>query len=402
MGKRTSLYSTHINSGAKMVDFGGWDMPLHYGSQIREHRVVREHAGLFDVSHMTVIDISGDESSAFLRYLLANDIAALEEPGAALYTLMLNHQGGVKDDLIVYAMGLGTYRLVANCTCRAKDLAWIKTVAQGFRVTISERSELAILAVQGPRARVLVSKALRESNLLRQKPATGLRETLSSMDSLQAFLSLEIPAEQVRSRSGPWLIARTGYSGEDGLEIILPRDAATAVWNVLQAVGIEPVGLGARDTLRLEAGLNLYGQEMDEESSALEVNLSWTISWEQEGREFIGRQALQAQLREGPHSRLVGLLMTEKGVLRAGQTVKIDGSADTGVLTSGIFSPTLRCGIGMARISHNDFCRVRAGQAGIYVDIRDKRIPVELVNPPFVRHGKKVYSHYAENGGSLD
>ena len=408
MGHRTPLYQAHTSAGAKIVDFGGWDMPLHYGSQVREHQQVRQHAGMFDVSHMTVVDVSGADACTFLRHLLANDVARLTEPGTALYSVMLNHNGGVVDDLIVYYLHDTCYRLVVNCATREKDLAWMRAQSGDFTVTIDERPDLAIIAVQGPAAlraldAALVNEVLADDTET-QNPLSHTTNILEQLDKLSPFHSITIDATHIAAKhsSEPWLIARTGYTGEDGVEIILPSEDAESLWNALRASGTEPVGLGARDTLRLEAGLNLYGHEMDEETSPLEANLAWTIAWQDETRDFVGRTALKAHGK--PDYKLVGLVMMEKGVLRAGQTLSIidassSGSSRSGHITSGTFSPSLQCGIALARIPVENFSKIVTGAAQISVNIRGKSIPLELVKPPFVRHGKKTYVRYNADSG---
>jgi glycine cleavage system T protein (aminomethyltransferase) len=361
MGQQTSLYQKHLDAGAKMVDFAGWDMPINYGSQIEEHNVVRNQAGIFDVSHMTVIDMSGSEAEAFLRYLLANDVAKLDEVGRALYSGMLNEAGGVVDDLIVYRMSFG-YRVVVNCATREKDLAWIRSHGAGFDVDIAERPELAILAVHGPEA---------------------IEKVCSILDEDRARLSGEL--KNFRGfESGGWFIARTGYTGEKGLEIILPREEAPDIWDRLLAVDVKPVGLGARDTLRLEAGMNLYGHDMDESVSPVAANMEQTIAWEPEDRDFIGRQAVAAQLVEqqaGTVPILTGLVLEQRGVLREGQTVHCENGE--GIITSGSFSPTLKHSIALARIPIDS--------GACQVDIRGTLTDVRVVKPNFVRFGKKVF-----------
>ncbi|WP_431483131.1 glycine cleavage system aminomethyltransferase GcvT [Pseudomonas solani] len=359
MGQRTPLYDLHLALGAKMVDFGGWDMPLHYGSQVDEHHQVRTDCGVFDVSHMTVVDVAGSQARAYLQRLLSNDVERLKTPGKALYSAMLNERGGVVDDLIVYLTTSG-YRLVVNAATRDKDLAWMHKQADGFDVRLDERSELAMLAIQGPAARhrtaELVSSA-RASLIHELKPFQGLPE-------------------------GDWFIARTGYTGEDGLEIMLPRDQAAGFLNELVGAGIAPIGLGARDTLRLEAGLNLYGQDMDEDNSPLASNLAWTIAWEPAGRDFIGRDVLEAQRAGGALPKLVGLVLEERGVLRAHQVVRVEGVGD-GEITSGSFSPTLGKSIALARLPAGTCERAE-------VEIRGKWYPVRVVQPNFVRNGKAL------------
>ncbi|MGA4638744.1 glycine cleavage system aminomethyltransferase GcvT [Stutzerimonas stutzeri] len=357
MGQRTPLYDQHLALGAKMVDFGGWDMPLHYGSQVEEHHQVRRDCGVFDVSHMTVVDLAGDQASAYLQHLLANDVARLKSPGRALYSAMLNERGGVIDDLIVYLTDWG-YRLVVNASTRDKDLAWMQAQAADFAVEINERPQLAMLAIQGPHART------RTAELVSQARATLIQE-------LKPFQGLA---------EGDWFIGRTGYTGEDGLEIILPAEQAPDFLSELVGAGIPPIGLGARDTLRLEAGLNLYGQDMTEEVSPLAANMGWTVAWEPAERDFVGRAALEQQRAQGDLPKLVGLVLEERGVLRAHQVVRVNGVGD-GEITSGSFSPTLGKSIALARVPAGTAERAE-------VEIRGKWYPVRVVQPTFVRHGK--------------
>ncbi len=360
MGQRTPLYDLHVALGAKLVDFGGWDMPLHYGSQVEEHHQVRQDCGVFDVSHMTVVDVAGAEAQAFLRRLLANDVARLEAPGKALYSAMLNEAGGIIDDLIVYRSAAG-YRLVVNAATHDKDLAWMRAQSEGFAVELHERDDLAMLAVQGPHA-------LERCAELVTPPRASLIRTLQPFHG---------------QAEGDWFIARTGYTGEDGLEILLPADEAPGLLNDLVGAGIAPVGLGARDTLRLEAGLNLYGQDMDETVTPQAANLGWTVAWEPAEREFIGRAALEAQRAAGgAETKLVGLVLEERGVLRAHQAVRVEGLGD-GEITSGSFSPTLGKSIALARVPAGTGERAE-------VEIRGKWYPVRVVKPAFVRHGKPL------------
>lgn len=357
MGQRTPLYDQHLALGAKMVDFGGWDMPLHYGSQVEEHHQVRRDCGVFDVSHMTVVDVTGPQAQAYLQHLLANDVARLDSPGKALYSAMLNERGGVVDDLIVYLTDAG-YRLVVNASTRDKDLAWMQARAEGHAVEIRERADLAMLAIQGPSARERVAElvsAARAELVQALKPFQGLPQ-------------------------GDWFIGRTGYTGEDGLEIILPADQAQAFFGELIGAGVSPIGLGARDTLRLEAGLNLYGQDMDEDVSPLSANMGWTIAWEPAERAFVGRGALQTMREDKNRPKLVGLVLEERGVLRAHQVVRV-GELGEGEITSGSFSPTLGKSIALARVPAGTGDRAE-------VEIRGKWYPVRVVKPTFVRQGK--------------
>ncbi|MBE2291282.1 MAG: glycine cleavage system aminomethyltransferase GcvT, partial [Xanthomonadaceae bacterium] len=303
MTRKTVLNDTHRALGAKMVDFGGWDMPIHYGSQLDEHHLVRRGAGMFDVSHMTVVDLRGERVRDFLRHLLANSVDKLKVPGKALYSCMLDERGGVIDDLIVYYLGDAFYRLVVNAATRDKDLAWIERQAVGFGVGVTERPDFAMIAVQGPQARDKAIGLLRES------------------DRAAAARLARFAAVEVQTAGGvPLFLARTGYTGEDGFEVVLPEGEAVGFWNALLAAGVKPAGLGARDTLRLEAGMNLYGQDMDESTTPWEAALAWTVALdggsEQESRDFIGRAALEAQKAAGVPRQLIGLVMDEKGVLR--------------------------------------------------------------------------------------
>jgi aminomethyltransferase len=355
MIQKTILNQTHREAGAKMVDFGGWDMPIHYGSQIEEHHAVRRDVGMFDVSHMTVIDIHGIGARAYLRHLIANSVEKLKTPGKALYSCMLNEDGGVIDDLIVYYLGEDFYRVVVNAATRDKDLAWMTKQASGYDIELLERADFAMLAVQGPNARTKVMSLLNPG----AATSAGALGKFSGTDADGLF------------------VARTGYTGEDGFEIMVPEQRAVAFWNALTAAGVRPCGLGARDTLRLEAGMALYGQDMDESVSPYETGLAWTVAMDQ-GRTFIGREALERQLAAGTARQLIGLVMDEKGVLRHGQAVYADSGQ--GEILSGTFSPTLSKSIALARIP--------AGQAGaVEVDIRGKRHPVRTVKYPFVRDG---------------
>lgn len=362
MGHKTALYDLHKAAGGKLVDFGGWDMPINYGSQIEEHHQVRRHAGLFDVSHMTVVDVAGSDARAYLRKLLANDVARLDDtPGKALYSGMLNHEGGVIDDLIVYHLD-GWYRVVVNCATRDKDLAWMDECAAPFDVTVSERPELAMIAIQGPEAIGQVQKAASDAQA-------------QAISTLKVFCGVECEG---------WFIARTGYTGEDGLEIMLSADDACALWQTLTDAGVAPCGLGARDTLRLEAGMNLYGHEMDDTTSPLVANMSWTVALEDPERDFIGREPIETiRANGGPATKLVGLVMRERGVLRAGQSVNVVGNDASGIITSGSFSPTLGFSVALARVPS-------AIGDSAEVNLRNKSVAVEVVKPCFVRHGNAL------------
>jgi aminomethyltransferase len=338
-----------------MVDFGGWEMPINYGSQIEEHNKVRKGAGMFDVSHMTVVDINGAQARIFLSYLLANDVAKLKTPGRAFYSCMLNEEGGVIDDLITYFLDETFFRVVVNAATHDKDMAWINSQARAFDVKVNERPELAMIAVQGPEARQTVLSLLPESDA---ELAAGIKPFGAG-------------------QFGDLFIARTGYTGEDGFEISLSAGAATRLWDQLLAAGVMPCGLGARDTLRLEAGMNLYGQDMDESVTPLESGLGWTVVLNDE-RAFVGKDALLKQKERGVEQKLVGLVLQDRGVLRPGQRV-VTGAGE-GVTTSGSFSPTLQKAIAFARVPKD------ATQT-CQVDIRGKLLNCSIVRPPFARNG---------------
>jgi aminomethyltransferase len=360
MGLKTALYDTHVQSGAKIVDFGGWEMPLHYGSQIEEHHAVRRDAGMFDVSHMGVVDLRGERVREFLANLLANDVGRLTTAGKALYSCMLRPSGGVIDDLIVYFLSDSWFRLVVNAGTRDKDLAWIRRHAAPFAVNVAEHRDLAMIAIQGPNAREKTLPLLAAA----RRPAA--RE-------LAAFYGAFFDS---------WFVARTGYTGEDGFEVMLPAQDAAKTWDALRAQGVQPAGLGARDTLRLEAGMNLYGNDMDEDHHPLESGLAWTVAFEPGSRDFIGREALENLRRTGSRE-LVGLLLEERGVLRSHQKVVLAGEVTAGEVTSGTFSPTLNRSIALARVP-------ATAATSVQVEIRGKLHAASIVKPPFVRHGKAL------------
>lgn len=359
MGLKTPLYDMHATAGARMVDFGGWDMPVHYGSQLDEHHAVRTGAGMFDVSHMLIVDLHGSAVRDYLRRLLANDVAKLKQPGKALYSCMLNELGGVIDDLIVYYLADDHYRVIVNAGRREADLNWLRAQAQGLALDIQPRTDLAMIAVQGPQA----------------------REQVAGLFGQHAQAALALPGF-TGAQFDQYFIARTGYTGEDGWEIMLPAPQAPAFWQALVERGVTPCGLGARDTLRLEAGMNLYGNDMDETVSPLESGLTWTVAFTPEDRDFIGRSALSAQRAGGGLRKLVGLVLLERGVLRSHQRVVVPGVGE-GELTSGTFSPTLQQSIGLARVP-------AATGEQVQVDIRGKLLPARVVKYPFVRNGKSL------------
>ncbi|MFS2214754.1 glycine cleavage system aminomethyltransferase GcvT [Telluria sp. Tellsp104] len=371
--KATPLNSVHRAAGAKMVDFGGWDMPVNYGSQIEEHNAVRGDAGMFDVSHMCVVDLKGANVRAFLRGLLANNVDKLQAPGKALYSCMLNPQGGVIDDLIVYYFAEDWFRLVVNAGTAEKDIAWIRqqndATDSGLAIT-PRRSDLsadgiALVAVQGPNARAKVWQVV--------------PQTQSASEGLKPFNAVIVHDTPF----GELMVARTGYTGEDGFEIGVPASQVDALWNALAAAGVKPAGLGARDTLRLEAGMNLYGQDMDDNVSPLDAGLAWTVDLNAE-RDFIGKSALQ---KNGQTQQFVGLILREKGgILRAHQKV-MAASGNAGEITSGTFSPSMQQAIALARVPVD----VAIGDT-VHVEIRDKKLAASVVKLPFVRNGKILAS----------
>lgn len=359
MTSKTVLYAKHLEAGAKMVDFHGWEMPINYGSQIEEHNAVRNDAGMFDVSHMTIVDIQGEQVQAFLQKLVANDVAKLTVPGKALYTPMLNEQGGVIDDLIIYFFSNTSYRLVVNSATREKDLAHLAKISADFAVTVTERNEFGMIAVQGPNAKA--------------KTATLLTaEQNAAIEGMKPFFGVQ---------TGDLFIATTGYTGEDGYEIVVPKEQAADLWQQLLDAGVAPAGLGARDTLRLEAGMNLYGLDMDESVSPLAANMAWTIAWEPQSRDFIGRDVLVQQRADQSTDKQVGLVLEEKGILRSGSKVIVDGGE--GVITSGTFSPTLGYSVALARVP-------RSTGDTAQVEMRKKLVTVKVVKPGFVRNGKSI------------
>ena len=360
MGLRTPLFETHVDRGARMVDFGGWDMPVNYGSQIEEHHAVRRDAGMFDVSHMCVIDLEGAAVRPFLEHLVANDVAKLRTPGKALYTCMLRESGGIIDDLIVYFLNETWFRLVVNAGTRAKDLAWIRAQAPAAGVSVKERRDLAIIAVQGPKARAQCAELMSA-------------EDRSRSLALSTFFGVEL---------GALFVGRTGYTGEDGFELMVAASAVVDWWQRLHGAGVACCGLGARDTLRLEAGMNLYGSDMDETTTPLESGLKWTVALERAERAFIGRRALMAQLVDGVRRKLVGLVLEDRGVLRGHQKVVTIGGGE-GEVTSGTYSPTLERSIALARVPAATGDRVQ-------VEIRGKLLDARVVRPPFVRFGKSL------------
>ncbi|NWG30595.1 MAG: glycine cleavage system aminomethyltransferase GcvT [Rhodocyclaceae bacterium] len=360
MPQRTPLYDAHLAAGAKIVDFAGWEMPIHYGSQLEEHHQVRRDAGMFDVSHMLAIDLAGCDAQGYLRRLLANDVAKLTQPGKALYSCMLKEDGGVIDDLIVYFFSPTRYRIVVNAGTATKDVAWMQAQAANANVGLTPRRDLAMIAIQGPRAR--------------EKFWLAFPDSRAVSEPLGVFQATEW---------NDWLIARTGYTGEDGFEISVPATQAIGVWQKLLDAGVKPAGLGARDTLRLEAGMNLYGQDMDETQNPLESGLAWTVDFKDTNRDFIGKSALVARQQQGHLRQLLGLVLIDRGILRAHQ--KVVTPLGEGETTSGSFAPTLNQSIAFARLPAG----VQPGDE-VQVAIRDKLLRAKVVKPPFARNGKPL------------
>ncbi len=360
MLKTTPLLKAHQEQKAMLVDFAGWQMPLNYGSQLEEHKAVREHAGMFDVSHMGIVDISGQEARNFLRHLLANDVAKLSAPYQALYSVMLNETGGIIDDLIAYHIEENFYRLIINAACNDKDLAWIEKIAKNFQVDVKPQKEFAIIAIQGPQA-IAITKI-----------------------TFEQLFNFTIP--EMKSFHGcafaHGMLARTGYTGEDGFEIVIAAEFAEKLWLRLLENGVKPCGLAARDSLRVEAGLNLYGQDMDETISPFAANIAWTLDWSDKNREFIGKSAL-IDLQTKPHAQLVGLILNERGMLRHGQKVFHENTI-IGEITSSSFSSMIGKAIAFARIKSGEIDEAQ-------VDVRGKLLPVSIIKLPFVRRGKIVY-----------
>ena len=358
MLKQTPLNAAHRELGAKMVDFGGWDMPVNYGSQIEEHHAVRTACGIFDVSHMLPVDVKGEGVRAFLKRLAANNVDKLKTPGKALYSCMLNEQGGVIDDLIIYFMDEQWFRIVVNAGTADKDLAWMQrcNAEWGANLTLTARRNLAMIAIQGPQAAAVLHGAMPGSEQM--------------TEGLKPFSAVSV---------GEMFVARTGYTGEDGYEVMVPAKSAPFFWKALLEAGAKPAGLGARDTLRLEAGMNLYGQDMDDNVSPLESGLAWTVDLKSE-RDFVGRKALETSEIT---RQLVGLVLLDKGVLRAHQKVHTKHGA--GEITSGTFSPTLQQSIALARIPLG----IAPGEE-VEVEVRDKKLQAKVVKYPFVRNGKAL------------
>jgi aminomethyltransferase len=336
-------------------------MPINYGSQINEHNSVRENCGIFDVSHMTILDFKGDDAETFVRKLISNDIKKLTEPYAGLYSAMVNEQGGVIDDLIAYKMENG-YRLVVNCATRGEDLKWIASKSLNFKVEMTERDDLSMIAVQGPRSLDVLSSC----------PAPIVR-------------ALESKKRQQGVYDNNMFATKTGYTGEIGFEVILPHEQAVNLWQNAIDAGAVPVGLGARDTLRLEAGMNLYGFEMDEFITPFECNMSWTVDFSDSDRDFYGKKALENILKEENYNELVGIMLDERTILRQGQKLWFNENKELdGIVTSGTYSPTLKKPIALARIPKADL-------KSCFTEVRDKKVFAKIGSPKFIKEGKEIF-----------
>ena len=348
---KTDLFQEHINLGAKMVDFGGWNMPINYGSQINEHKTVRSNVGIFDVSHMSVFDLNGSEQIDFLRNLLPNDVAKIRSPNRALYSPLLDESGGIMDDLIVYNLG-SHYRIISNCATSSQNHKWFKKHSEDYDVEVTFRKDLSIIAVQGPNSLKILKKI--------------------GMEDLDDLIDFDL--KMLNST----MVAKTGYTGEEGFEIVVKSSEVQSLWKKLIEAEASPIGLGARDTLRLEAGLNLYGTDMDTSNHPFESNLAWTIDLSDNERNFIGKSSLE-KINKESSKELVGIILKEKGVLRSNQI--ITHKSGSGIVLSGTFSPSFGFSIALARLDK--------GHKGIgKVEIRNKEFNVEIVSPPFIRKGK--------------
>lgn len=356
--QRTPLRDFHAAHGARLVDFAGWEMPVQYRSILEEHKVVRRAAGLFDVSHMGEVDVRGPEAGKFLNRLVTNDVASLF-PGRVLYSPMCAEEGGVVDDLLVYMRGPDDYFLCINAGNIAKDLAWIREQAKPFDVTITDRSEdYGLLAVQGPRAAEIVQSL------------TGAK-----LDAIKTYHFAEGTVAGISC-----LISRTGYTGEDGFELYVAAGEAVALAEALLAAGVphglELAGLGARDSLRLEAGYPLYGHELAADLSPLTAGLGWTVKLEK--GDFIGREALLREKTMGAPRRVVFFKTGDRRIVRADTQVLADDASVAGRVLSGTLSPILNEAIGSALVA------TAAAERPLSVDIRGVRLPLQLVKPPFV------------------
>lgn len=364
--RKTPLHAVHTEAGARMVPFAGYSMPLRYSSQVDEHHAVRKAAGMFDVSHMGEVFVSGPDAERFLRYLAPNDVAKLRT-GQAHLSALLTRQGTFLDDLLVYRLGEQEYMLVVNGATRHHDVEWIEQQAEGFDVDVRDRSdETAMIALQGPSAENIVA---------------GLGTDLSDLRYYR-FRKCELAGIEV-------LASRTGYTGEDGFEFYVDAASAERLWKTLmdagRSDGLLPAGLAARDTLRLEAGMHLSGQDFDQSVTPLDVGLGWIVKLA-EDREFIGSEALRAIKREGPRRRMIGFRLEGRNMARTGYVVRVGDVC--GRVTSGSWSPTLEASIGLALMESNGPLDPIDPGTALVAEIRGKDAPGEVVALPFYRRPK--------------
>lgn len=356
--KRTPLYRAHLAAGGRLVPFGGWEMPVQYSGINAEHRAVRSRVGVFDISHMGQIEVGGADGLAFLQYLFPGNIAQLEM-GKVMYSVMCNERGGVIDDLAVYRLDEKKYLLVVNASRISADLEWVEERSTAFTaVEIGDVSlQKGMLAVQGPQAEELLADLL--GNRVR---------------AVAYYCSFQDEIDGMKI-----MVSRTGYTGEDGFEVICPAEQVGKMWHRIIEAGATPCGLGARDTLRTEMGYSLYGRELNEESNPLEAGLGWVLKLDKE-EDFVGKQALLALQKEGKYRRRVGFKMSEKGIPRPQYSVCNEAGEQIGVVTSGTQSPTLEMGIGLARVERE----ARKRGTNLLIDMRGKLRRAEVVRLPFV------------------
>lgn len=361
-GRRTPLYERHVQRGARMVSFAGWAMPVYYEGILKEHEAVRTRVGLFDVSHMGRVWVRGRDAGTFLNAVLPARVSDLG-PGKVRYALLCNEAGGIIDDLLVYGISEKTYLLVVNASRTVVDIAWLDEHAPSYAsVEVTDGTqEGAMMALQGPASEVILSG-------------------LTSMD-LAGLGYYRFVEGAIANR---WsLVSRTGYTGEDGFEILCGAEEGTTIWAaILEAgarEGLVPAGLGARDTLRLEMGYPLYGNDIDEHTTPLEARLGWTVDWEK--GDFVGRLALVRQREQGVRRQLMGLKAAGRVVPRREQALLDNNEKRIGVVTSGSFSPTLKKGIGLGYV---EIGYARPGTK-VWIDVRGKLQGAEVVKPPFVR-----------------
>lgn len=356
--RRTPFYEQHAELGARLVPFAGWEMPVTYEGIREEHSAVRTHAGMFDVSHMGEVEVEGPGALAFLQRVLSNDVAAIAGIGGAQYSCLCNEEGGVIDDLFAYRLGGDRYLLVTNSANHETDLAWLGRWSRGFDVAVRDVADrYAMLAVQGPHARQIVAGAL----------------------GIELPPRMRVASARVGNR--PALVCGTGYTGEDGVELLLDPEVAPAIWAELLDAGVVPCGLGARDTLRLEVCFHLHGNDLTPERNPIEAGLGWCCAAKQAG--FVGSEPIARARAEGPAELLAPFRIEGAGIPRQGNPVLV-GEEECGVVTSGTFSPSLEVGIGMA------YVRPDLAEPGteVEIDVRGKRRPARIASRPLYRKEK--------------